>query len=130
MPLKNKFSYEAINVGADRQAIIESELRSAAKKYVHVTEPAPAEVRDKGSKGKEAPAAKETVKEIKKRANFHREVDVLVVGAGPTGLGAAKRLAQLNHASWLVIDAFAEPGGLASTDTTDEGFLFDVGGHV
>lgn len=58
------------------------------------------------------------------------KVDVLIIGAGPTGLGAAKRLNQLNNASWLIVDAFAEAGGLASTDTTAEGFLFDVGGHV
>ena len=70
----------------------------------------------------------------------NRTVDTLVIGAGPTGLGAAKRLHQL-HASgatqgksgaepWLLIDASHEAGGLASTDVTDEGFLFDVGGHV
>ncbi|KAG8404823.1 hypothetical protein J3459_016637 [Metarhizium acridum] len=58
------------------------------------------------------------------------EVDVLIIGAGPTGLGAAKRLQQLNGASWLIVDSNATPGGLASTDVTPEGFLFDVGGHV
>ncbi|TGZ81753.1 FAD/NAD(P)-binding domain-containing protein [Ascodesmis nigricans] len=57
-------------------------------------------------------------------------VDVLVVGAGPTGLGAAKRLNQLNEASWLLLDSNSTPGGLASTDVTPEGFLYDVGGHV
>ncbi|KAJ5326967.1 uncharacterized protein N7506_010069 [Penicillium brevicompactum] len=57
-------------------------------------------------------------------------VDVLVIGAGPTGLGAAKRLNQLNSASWLIIDSNETPGGLASTDVTPEGFLYDVGGHV
>ncbi|GLA10047.1 hypothetical protein AnigIFM60653_001432 [Aspergillus niger] len=57
-------------------------------------------------------------------------VDVLVIGAGPTGLGAAKRLQQLNSATWMIIDANETPGGLASTDITPEGFLFDVGGHV
>ena len=29
-----------------------------------------------------------------------------------------------------MIDAFKEAGGLASTDVTPEGFLYDVGGHV
>ncbi|KAJ3549932.1 hypothetical protein NM208_g251 [Fusarium decemcellulare] len=57
-------------------------------------------------------------------------VDVLVIGAGPTGLGAAKRLQHLNSASWLIVDSNETPGGLASTDVTPEGFLFDVGGHV
>ncbi|KAI9827131.1 MAG: hypothetical protein M1819_007022 [Sarea resinae] len=57
-------------------------------------------------------------------------VDVLVIGAGPTGLGAAKRLNQIDGPSWMIVDANETPGGLASTDITDEGFLFDVGGHV
>ncbi|OCK94295.1 UDP-galactopyranose mutase [Cenococcum geophilum 1.58] len=57
-------------------------------------------------------------------------VDVLVIGAGPTGLGAAKRLNQINGPSWLIVDSSETPGGLASTDVTPEGFLYDVGGHV
>ncbi|KAI0999455.1 hypothetical protein K3495_g8739 [Podosphaera aphanis] len=57
-------------------------------------------------------------------------VDILVIGAGPTGLGAAKRLNQINGPSWLIIDSNKTPGGLASTDVTPEGFLYDVGGHV
>lgn len=132
---------------------------------------------------------------------------MLIVGAGPTGLGAATRLNQLGHPSWLLVDAvrarvraltcsaawergmlpgrccacsspglspqlqlaaapawpprrllrlrasrrpsLAAPlqrpltrthlacraqaedaGGLACTDVTPEGFLFDMGGHV
>ncbi|KAE8373108.1 hypothetical protein BDV26DRAFT_301319 [Aspergillus bertholletiae] len=58
------------------------------------------------------------------------DVGVLVIGAGPTGLGAAKHLQQMNSASWLILDANETPGGLASTDVTPESFLFDVGGHV
>ncbi len=40
-------------------------------------------------------------------------VEILVIGAGPTGLGAATRLQQHNHSSWLVVDGFSQPGGLA-----------------
>ena len=58
------------------------------------------------------------------------KVDILIVGAGPTGLGAATRLQQHNHASWLLVEAEQEAGGLACTDVTSEGFLFDMGGHV
>ncbi|KAK6512698.1 hypothetical protein TWF506_008870 [Arthrobotrys conoides] len=65
-----------------------------------------------------------------KQAQTSLEVDVLVIGAGPTGLGAAKRLNQLDSASWLIVDSNEIPGGLASTDVTAEGFLYDVGGHV
>mmetsp|Transcript_14277 Transcript_14277/g.14377 ORF Transcript_14277/g.14377 Transcript_14277/m.14377 type:complete len:495 (-) Transcript_14277:275-1759(-) len=57
-------------------------------------------------------------------------VDIVVIGAGPTGLGAATRLNQHKHESWLLIDSFIEAGGLACTDVTKEGFLFDMGGHV
>ncbi|KAI0013327.1 FAD/NAD(P)-binding domain-containing protein [Xylariaceae sp. FL0662B] len=57
-------------------------------------------------------------------------VDVLIIGAGPTGLGAAKRLHQVNGPSWLIVDSNDKAGGLASTDVTPEGFLYDVGGHV
>ena len=59
-----------------------------------------------------------------------KEVDVLIIGSGPTGLGAATRLHQQNHQNWLVIDSAEEAGGLACTDVTPEGFLFDMGGHV
>ncbi|KAH7250109.1 uncharacterized protein BKA55DRAFT_568800 [Fusarium redolens] len=57
-------------------------------------------------------------------------VDVLVIGMGPTGLGAAKRLNHINGPSWLIVDSSDKAGGLAGTDTTPEGFLYDVGGHV
>ena len=60
---------------------------------------------------------------IKHVANAASEVDVLVIGAGPTGLGAAKRLDQINDASWMIIDSNETPGGLASTDVTPEGFV-------
>ncbi len=59
-----------------------------------------------------------------------QEVDILIVGAGPTGLGAASRLKQLGRENWLLIDTAEEAGGLACTDVTPEGFLFDMGGHV
>ena len=62
------------------------------------------------------------------------EIDILIVGAGPTGLGAATRLTQYekqgHKVNWMLIDAFAEAGGLACTDITPEGFLYDMGGHV
>lgn len=63
-------------------------------------------------------------------SNGIEKVGILVVGAGPTGLGAATRLNQLGHPSWLLVDKAEEAGGLACTDVTPEGFLFDMGGHV
>ena len=59
----------------------------------------------------------------------HR-VETLIVGAGPTGLGAAIRLNQLGQNDFLLVDQNPKPGGLSSTVCTPEGFLFDLGGHV
>lgn len=59
-----------------------------------------------------------------------KEVDVLIIGAGPTGLGAAKRFDEKGHQSWMLVEQAPEAGGLASTCETPEGFLYDVGGHV
>lgn len=59
-----------------------------------------------------------------------RQVGVLIVGAGPTGLATATRFHQLGFTDWLLVDSQERPGGLSRTDTTPEGFLFDIGGHV
>eukprot|EP01035_Chromulina_nebulosa_P048232 gene48232-65431_t len=40
---------------------------------------------------------------------FH---EIVIIGAGPTGLGAAIRLNQYKFEDWLLIDSFAEAGGL------------------
>jgi hypothetical protein len=48
-----------------------------------------------------------------------------------TGLGAATRLEQLQLPnSYLIVGQEDVAGGLAGTDETPEGFLFDYGGHV
>jgi len=57
-------------------------------------------------------------------------VGILIIGAGPTGLGAATRLIQKGNTDWILIDASDSPGGLSSSQCTPEGFLFDMGGHV
>jgi protoporphyrinogen oxidase len=58
-------------------------------------------------------------------------VSALILGAGPTGLGAARRLLELDAtASFLLIDEQGCPGGRAGSHTTPEGFTFDHGGHV
>lgn len=55
---------------------------------------------------------------------------ILVLGAGPTGLGAAYRLAELGHRELLLCEARDEPGGLAASAVDAAGFTWDVGGHV
>ena len=57
-------------------------------------------------------------------------VKILVIGAGPTGLGAAIRLHELGEKDWVLLEASEGSGGLSKTSTTPEGFLFDMGGHV
>jgi len=79
---------------------------------------------------KRVPSFQELLQGTMGSAKEEISVDVLVIGAGPTGLGAAKRLNQIDGPSWLIVDSNETPGGLASTDTTPEGFLYDVGGHV
>ena len=59
-----------------------------------------------------------------------RTVDTLVIGAGPTGLGAACRLDASGEGGWLIVDAATGPGGMAVTEVDSEGFRWDFGGHV
>jgi len=55
---------------------------------------------------------------------------IVVIGAGPTGLGAAWRLNELGHDRWCVIDTAADPGGLGGSVVDPQGFTWDQGGHV
>lgn len=55
---------------------------------------------------------------------------ILIIGAGPTGLGSAWRLNQLGHEDWELWEQDPVPGGLARSITDDEGFTWDIGGHV
>jgi protoporphyrinogen oxidase len=55
---------------------------------------------------------------------------IVILGAGPTGLGAARRLTELGVDDWLLLEASGYPGGLAASFADDAGFTWDVGGHV
>jgi protoporphyrinogen oxidase len=55
---------------------------------------------------------------------------ILILGAGPTGLGAAWRLQQRGHSDWHLFDAAATAGGLAGSTVDAQGFTWDNGGHV
>ena len=55
---------------------------------------------------------------------------IVILGAGPTGLGAAWRLEELGYLDYLLLEQSSEAGGLASSFVDDEGFTWDVGGHV
>ena len=55
---------------------------------------------------------------------------IVIIGGGPTGLGAAHRLNELGHENWVLLERSEKFGGLASTAIDDQGFLWDLGGHV
>ena len=59
-----------------------------------------------------------------------QHVKYLIIGAGPTGLGAAYRLNELGENDFLVLEANNYPGGLAASFTDPAGFTWDIGGHV
>lgn len=58
------------------------------------------------------------------------QVDYAIIGAGPTGLGAARRLAELGAANFVVLEKNAHPGGLAASFKDPKGYTWDIGGHV
>jgi protoporphyrinogen oxidase len=55
---------------------------------------------------------------------------IVIIGAGPTGLGAAFRLKQLGYQNFAVYDRLPHIGGLAGSFTDSAGFTWDIGGHV
>jgi len=59
-----------------------------------------------------------------------RSTRLLIVGAGPTGLGAAWRLIARGESDWVVCEAAAGAGGLAGSVVDESGFTWDLGGHV
>ena len=58
------------------------------------------------------------------------EPRIVIVGAGPCGLGAAWRLAELGHTNWTLLESAPAPGGLAASVLDPQGFTWDLGGHV
>jgi protoporphyrinogen oxidase len=55
---------------------------------------------------------------------------IVIIGAGPTGLGAAYRLKELGHKNFHMYERSSHLGGLASSFTDSAGFTWDIGGHV
>jgi len=53
---------------------------------------------------------------------------VAIIGAGPTGLGAATRLYQLGHGDWDLYEKSNVAGGLAQSFVDDNNFTWDIGG--
>ncbi|MFL5600999.1 MAG: protoporphyrinogen/coproporphyrinogen oxidase [Gemmatimonadaceae bacterium] len=55
---------------------------------------------------------------------------IIIIGAGPTGLGAGYRLRELGYQNFLILEARDKVGGLASSEKSSNGFTYDIGGHV
>ncbi len=59
---------------------------------------------------------------------------IVIIGSGPTSLGAAQRLHEyqrvLKTKRVTILEQQNHPGGLASSVRDDSGFLWDMGGHV
>src|SRR5580698_4873200 len=69
------------------------------------------------------PTAKSTIKSMSSKK-------IVIIGAGPTGLGAAYRLHELGHDNWIVYEKSDEVGGHSTSHIDDKGFVWDEGGHV
>ncbi len=55
---------------------------------------------------------------------------IIILGAGPTGLGAAYRLKLLDYKNWAIYEKEDRIGGLSKSYKDDKGFTWDIGGHV
>jgi protoporphyrinogen oxidase len=55
---------------------------------------------------------------------------IVIIGAGPTGLGAGYRLRELGYRNFVMLEASDHVGGLASSEKNQNGFTYDIGGHV
>lgn len=55
---------------------------------------------------------------------------ILILGAGPCGLGAAYHLHKLGYHDWQLFERNSHVGGLSASFLDDNGFTWDIGGHV
>ena len=66
--------------------------------------------------------------------DLEKKQRIVIIGAGPTALGAAHRLHELgvsrSRTQVIVLEQTSKPGGLATSERDQEGFLWDMGGHV
>ena len=64
------------------------------------------------------------------RSRISKDQRVVILGAGPTGLGAALRLKEHGFENFQIYDRSDRPGGLATSYRDPAGFVWDIGGHV
>jgi protoporphyrinogen oxidase len=54
----------------------------------------------------------------------------VIIGSGPTGQGAAYRLKELGITDFIVLEKENRIGGLSKSFVDEQGFTWDIGGHV
>jgi len=55
---------------------------------------------------------------------------ILIIGAGPCGIGAAWNLHQRGYRNWTLYEQNNHAGGLSASFRDKTGFIWDLGGHV
>src|ERR671914_139590 len=55
---------------------------------------------------------------------------IVIVGAGPCGLGCGRELARLGHDNFVIVERAQRAGGHAGSEVDTAGFTWDQGGHV
>jgi len=55
---------------------------------------------------------------------------IVIIGAGPSGLGAAYRLKERGHDNFVLYERNSYAGGLCASFKDEKGFTWDLGGHV
>lgn len=55
---------------------------------------------------------------------------IIIIGAGPTGIGAAYRLKELGYNNFVVLEKENQVGGLSASFKDNKGFTWDIGGHI
>lgn len=55
---------------------------------------------------------------------------IAILGAGPTGLGAANRLREIGLSNFVIYEQENHAGGLATSFLDAQGFTWDIGGHI
>ena len=58
-----------------------------------------------------------------------KSIEYVIIGGGPTGLGAAHRLCELDQSDWVLLEKSDSLGGLASSVVDKQGFVWDLWGH-
>ncbi len=62
--------------------------------------------------------------------SIKQDKKIVIIGGGPTGIGAAYHLKKLGYSNWVLYEKHDYVGGHSSTHADDKGFLWDEGGHI